>query len=120
MWYERLHGNRDIFRTLDKISFSAAALLGDSERRLEECRNAVRCLELTSCEGPDFSVLSGRVENDFVREGGNWVKWACVRACDARDLMAAVTTRNGVHAVLGAVIWRLPSCAPPCFLLRYV
>jgi hypothetical protein len=120
MWHERLHGNRDRFRTVDEFSISAAVLLGVSERRLEECRNSVRRLELTSSEGPALRVLSGRVENEFILEGGTWVKWACVRGCEARDLMTAVTTRNGVLAVLDAVICGLPSCAPPCFLLRYV
>jgi hypothetical protein len=74
MGHERLHGNRDRFRTIDEFAFAAAVLLGDSERRLEECRNAVRRLELTSSKGPALHVLSVRVENDFVREEGTWVK----------------------------------------------
>jgi hypothetical protein len=70
MCYERLHGNWDRCRTFNVVFFAAAALLGDSERRLEECRNAVRRLELASSEGPALRVLSLRVENDFVREEG--------------------------------------------------
>jgi hypothetical protein len=71
----------------------------------------VRRLELTSSEGPALRVLSGRVEKDFLCEGGTWVKWACVRGCYARDLMPGVTTRNGVLSVLDALIWDSKLCS---------
>jgi hypothetical protein len=69
MGHERLHGNRDRFRTIDEFAFAAAVLLGDSERRLEECRNAVRRLELTAKARPFAFCRSGLRTTLSVKRG---------------------------------------------------
>jgi hypothetical protein len=92
MGYERVRGHRRGYRPL-KIAFAAAALLGDSERRLEECSNELARFgrkwvrrgdaSADSCLGntqrrmrPRTRAMSGNVASDFVREEGE-----CVGVC---------------------------------------
>jgi hypothetical protein len=65
--------------------------------------------------------MSVSVESDFAsEEGREGVKWAFVRGCDARDLVAAVSRDNGVITVLDAVTGNKLSESQPAPLNEFL